>query len=102
MVQNSLTNSSAVYDNYTLRSLIIPEGMNAIFRYSYPTNVHLPGSNFVIRETLTDPKEPNSSLLYYCQTVPNVDERQRATIDLIVHILREPSFSQLRTKEQLG
>ncbi|KIJ53958.1 hypothetical protein M422DRAFT_201065 [Sphaerobolus stellatus SS14] len=85
LVQSTLTSSSEPYGTYSQRSFIIPEG-----------------SNFVFRETLRDPNEVNSSLQYYCQAGPVTDEKLRAIVDLIVHIIREPSFSQLRTKEQLG
>ncbi|KIJ30195.1 hypothetical protein M422DRAFT_187437 [Sphaerobolus stellatus SS14] len=85
VVQTTLTPSSKAYDTYSERSFVLPEG-----------------SNFVFRETVTDPHEVNSSLLYYCQAGPVTDEKLRATVDLIVNVIREPSFTQLRTEEQLG
>ncbi|GBE85090.1 Putative zinc protease [Sparassis crispa] len=60
------------------------------------------GSNFVARETHVNPVEANSSLSYYCQFGELVDVPLRATLGLIVHIIKEPCFSQLRTREQLG
>lgn len=63
---------------------------------------YFPGSNYVKQETVQDPKEENSSLTYYCHFGDIADPRLRAILDLVVHIMREPCFSQLRTKEQLG
>ncbi|KAI0746531.1 LuxS/MPP-like metallohydrolase [Daedaleopsis nitida] len=61
-----------------------------------------PGSNFVLRKLHANPKELNSSLSYYCQFGEPSDVRLRAITSLMLHILREPCFSTLRTKEQLG
>ncbi|KAH8078394.1 LuxS/MPP-like metallohydrolase [Cristinia sonorae] len=60
------------------------------------------GSNFVMEKTLQDVKELNSSLLYYCQFGDIADTRLRCILRLLVHSIKEPAFSQLRTVEQLG
>ncbi|TCD63052.1 hypothetical protein EIP91_006039 [Steccherinum ochraceum] len=61
-----------------------------------------PGANFVLEKTVADSKELNSSLLYYCQFGDIADTRLRCILRLLVHSIREPAFSQLRTVEQLG
>ncbi|KAI0795391.1 LuxS/MPP-like metallohydrolase [Abortiporus biennis] len=61
-----------------------------------------PGSNYVLQKDVTDSKELNSSINYYCQFGDLADIRLRAIVQLLVHAMREPTFSQLRTVEQLG
>ncbi|KAI0077374.1 LuxS/MPP-like metallohydrolase [Panus rudis PR-1116 ss-1] len=60
------------------------------------------GCNLVLENDVTDPEELNSSITYYCQFGDIADGRLRPILALIVHILKEPAFSQLRTVEQLG
>ncbi|KAF7789938.1 hypothetical protein EIP86_000886 [Pleurotus ostreatoroseus] len=60
------------------------------------------GSNIITLRRHDNPKETNSALTYYCQFGDLSDSRLRAILKLIVHILKEPVFSQLRTVEQLG
>ncbi|TFK91904.1 LuxS/MPP-like metallohydrolase [Polyporus arcularius HHB13444] len=61
-----------------------------------------PGSNYVWRRRHENPKEVNSSLTYYCQFGESSNTRLRALAALIQRIIREPCFTILRTKEQLG
>ncbi|KAI0718393.1 LuxS/MPP-like metallohydrolase [Cerioporus squamosus] len=61
-----------------------------------------PGSNHVWRKQHENPKEVNSSLSYYCQFGESSNIRLRAVVALVHHIIREPCFTTLRTKEQLG
>ncbi|KAK7686016.1 hypothetical protein QCA50_010827 [Cerrena zonata] len=60
------------------------------------------GSNLILERTVTDPHELNSSITFYCQFGDIADARLRAVLSLIVHMIREPAFTQLRTVEQLG
>lgn len=55
-----------------------------------------------MKKTHTNPKESNSAITYYCQFGDISDAPLRAALKLLVHILKEPTFTQLRTKEQLG
>ncbi|EKM58998.1 uncharacterized protein PHACADRAFT_249147 [Phanerochaete carnosa HHB-10118-sp] len=60
------------------------------------------GADYVLQTKYANPKELNSALTYYCHFGDVADDRPRATLKLLVHIMKEPSFSQLRTVEQLG
>ncbi|PSS38132.1 hypothetical protein PHLCEN_2v39 [Hermanssonia centrifuga] len=60
------------------------------------------GANFVASKIHANPKETNSALTYYCQFGDIRDARLRAALELIIHIINEPAFTQLRTVEQLG
>lgn len=52
---------------------------------------------------LKDTENINSCIEYYFQISPNGDDTKlRVLTDLLGTIIREPSFNQLRTKEQLG
>ncbi|KAI0636675.1 insulin-degrading enzyme [Trametes polyzona] len=60
------------------------------------------GSNFVWETPVPNKNEPNSSLTYYMNMGKNTEPRLRATSALLAHILSEPAFNVLRTREQLG
>lgn len=44
----------------------------------------------------------NSSITYYVEVGDSTDPQLRATLSLFGHMVSEPAFNQLRTKEQLG
>ncbi|KAI0367165.1 LuxS/MPP-like metallohydrolase [Pilatotrama ljubarskyi] len=60
------------------------------------------GSDVVSRKRHANAKEINSSLSYYLQFGEATDAKLRSVLSLIAHIVREPSYSILRTAEQLG
>ncbi|KAI0353367.1 LuxS/MPP-like metallohydrolase [Trametes cingulata] len=60
------------------------------------------GSDVVSRKRHANPKEINSSLSYYLQFGEAIDVKLCSILSLIAHIVREPSYSILRTQEQLG
>lgn len=61
-----------------------------------------PGSNYVYNHTLDDPENINHGIEYYLQVGSNMDYDLRARVQLLGQLTDEPSFDQLRTKEQLG
>ncbi|OJT08672.1 Insulin-degrading enzyme [Trametes pubescens] len=60
------------------------------------------GSNFIWQTPVPNKNEPNSSLTYYMHMGKLTEPRTRATAALLAHILSEPAFNVLRTREQLG
>lgn len=58
--------------------------------------------NFVHNITLTNPKEGNGAVLYYLAIGDQADDHLRTRLLLVDHLLKDPTFSVLRTKEQLG
>ncbi|EJD02250.1 uncharacterized protein FOMMEDRAFT_109506 [Fomitiporia mediterranea MF3/22] len=58
--------------------------------------------NYVWELPVPNPDEVNASNSYYCHVGTISDVRLRTTFRLMVQIFREPAFSILRTKEQLG
>lgn len=60
------------------------------------------GSKFAYKRPLSDEKNINSCIEYYCQVCPMNDRRTRTTLSILAQIMNEPAFNQLRTKEQLG
>ncbi|KAI0396882.1 peptidase M16 inactive domain-containing protein [Xylariaceae sp. FL0594] len=61
-----------------------------------------PGSNYLYRKTLRDPANINHCIEYYLHIGDKGDRSIRAKTQLLDQILHEPTFDQLRTKEQLG
>lgn len=60
------------------------------------------GTNFVFRHDLPDPNNVNHCIEYYVHIGHVMDPLLRAKLQLFAQIVEEPSFDQLRTKEQLG
>lgn len=58
--------------------------------------------NFVHNITLTNPKEANGAVLYHLAIGNQADDHLRTRLLLVDHLLKDPTFSVLRTKEQLG
>lgn len=82
-------------------SLILPEG-RTVTQLGNPLLMRLIASNHVYRTSVPNPNEPNSSLSYYVHFGPTPDAHLRVRAALLAHILSEPAFNVLRTKEQLG
>ncbi|KAG8828958.1 Insulinase (Peptidase M16), partial [Serendipita sp. 399] len=59
------------------------------------------GKEYIHNQTLTNPKETNNAVEYYLQ-IPQDSETSQAKLLLLAHLLNEPTFSILRTREQLG
>ena len=66
-------------------------------------NVIVPsGSNYIYKHSLKDPANVNHAIEYYLQVGAVQDKTKRALLLLFSQMTDEPSFDQLRTKEQLG
>ncbi|KAF1813871.1 LuxS/MPP-like metallohydrolase [Eremomyces bilateralis CBS 781.70] len=61
-----------------------------------------PGSNFRHEKTLRDPANVNNCIELHVYAGNQYDRVMRAKVGLFAQIADEPSFDQLRTKEQLG
>jgi insulysin len=85
MAENILNASPISADETAQRALILPEG-----------------SNFIWKSHIPNPNDSNSSLTYYLQLGSSTDARLRTTTLLLIHMMSEPAFDILRTKEQLG
>lgn len=65
--------------------------------------VQLPGRSVSEFEELNeDPKNPNSAVLCVLQFPKLRTYEDEAAISLLFHLMKEPFFNTLRTKEQLG
>jgi insulysin len=51
---------------------------------------------------LPNPDQANSALTYYVHFGSIVEQKLRVVSALLIHILTEPAFNVLRTREQLG
>jgi secreted Zn-dependent insulinase-like peptidase len=61
----------------------------------------VPPNCFGIITPTIDPQEPNTAVEVYFQCGKD-DLVDRVTVDLLVQIMHEPLYDQLRTKEQFG
>ena len=59
-------------------------------------------SNFIWTAPVPNKNETNSSLSYYLNVTKVTDRKRRVLTALIAHIISEPAFAVLRTREQLG
>ncbi|KAJ8483108.1 hypothetical protein ONZ51_g4915 [Trametes cubensis] len=85
MAEDILQTSSIPASEVIERSLVLPSG-----------------SNFIWTTPVPNKDEPNSSLSYYIHIGKTTEPRVRASAALLAHILSEPAFNVLRTREQLG
>ncbi|EPX71511.1 metallopeptidase [Schizosaccharomyces octosporus yFS286] len=60
------------------------------------------GSNYIYKTIVPNEKDKNSAIMYALQIAPMDDQRSGALTRLARQLMKEPSFSILRTKEQLG
>ncbi|KAL1303025.1 hypothetical protein AAFC00_003338 [Neodothiora populina] len=60
------------------------------------------GSNYVYKKTLADPQNVNHCIDYQLYTGLSSDRVTRAKLLLFAHMIDEPCFDTLRSKEQLG
>jgi nardilysin len=86
-------------------SLLKESGPCELPRKHYPPQsvLRIPTSKTpsVILVPSKDPQEPNTAVELYLQ-IGKDNLRERTMIDLLVHIMDEPMFDQLRTKDQFG
>src|SRR5208282_5419315 len=61
-----------------------------------------PGSNYLYRRTLKDPRNVNHCIEYSCFVGDRADRVLRNKALLLDQMTHERAFDQLRTKEQLG
>lgn len=61
-----------------------------------------PGSNYTYRRKLADPANVNHAIEYSLLVGDRTDRKLKAKAQLFAQMLQEPTFDQLRTKEQLG
>ncbi|KAI9069108.1 insulin-degrading enzyme [Trametes sanguinea] len=85
MAEEMLQASSIPASEVIERSLVLPSG-----------------SNFVWQTAVPNKEEPNSSLTYYMHIGKTTEPQVRVSAALLAHILSEPAFNVLRTREQLG
>ncbi len=67
-----------------------------------PSHASAVGSNYIWSLPVPNKNESNSSLTYYVNLSKVTDTRGQVLTALIAHILSEPAFAVLRTREQLG
>lgn len=86
LVESTLTPRTLPPSQFpTMRNVIVP-----------------PGSNFVWEQKHDDPENVNHAIEYYLQVGSKFDYPLNAKVQLLSQMTDEPSFDQLRTKEQLG
>ena len=61
-----------------------------------------PGSNYTYLRKLADPANVNHAIEYILVIGDRKDRKRKAKAELLAQMLQEPTFDQLRTKEQLG
>lgn len=96
-------NYSADAAHYVMKTLLITLGCRPIKERFYIENrsVQLPqGSHYIRAHTLNE-QDTNTVIVNYYQIGPST-VRLKCILDLLMLIVGEPLFNQLRTQEQLG
>ncbi|KAK0722768.1 Metalloenzyme, LuxS/M16 peptidase-like protein [Lasiosphaeria miniovina] len=82
----------------TLKPRVLPRAQWPIQR----SLIFPPGSNYIWKKTLKDAANVNHCIEYWLYVGDKADRQIRAKTLLLNQVMHEPSFDQLRTKEQLG
>lgn len=85
------------------KSLVIPIGRDIlVHRITNSMNLAISGKSYTYRPSVTDAEELNCGLALDFHFGDNADQDLRRKADFLSHLIDEPAFSTLRTKEQLG
>jgi len=85
------------------KSLVIPIGTDILVHWvTNSMTLASPGKSHTYRTLVTDVEELNCGLAldFHFGDIADQDHRRKA--DFLSHLIDEPAFSTLRTKEQLG
>lgn len=85
MAENIVNSRTVLEEELIDRRMLLPEG-----------------KNFAHNETVFNPEEKNNAIQYTLQIGDSRSDPLRAKVLLFAHLINEPAFNVLRTKEQLG
>ena len=80
-------------------------GVRVSNRNDFSTRIlilHITACNYIFEKPVPNKNDVNSALTYYFDIGDIAVPQTRAVLGLFAHIIHEPAFNQLRTKEQLG
>ncbi|KAG5440368.1 hypothetical protein PCANB_001938 [Pneumocystis canis] len=97
----------SVSPNFSYYIGLLMKNLEAVPIYPYQhlfsrTQLLDEGSNYIYELDVANPDEKNSAILYSLQLGSLKDSKLLALVYLLRHIIKDPAFHQLRTKEQLG
>ncbi|KZT61593.1 hypothetical protein CALCODRAFT_491143 [Calocera cornea HHB12733] len=103
LITGNLSEEQALHMAKTVESTLSPRPLTAAEKIKDRAYLLPHPSNSVLQKDVPLEDDPNSSLSYYVQIDGEyTDVRKRALLALFAHIIHEPCFTELRTKEQLG
>ncbi|KZP01147.1 hypothetical protein CALVIDRAFT_475281 [Calocera viscosa TUFC12733] len=103
LITGNVSEEAALYMAKTVESTLSPRPLTAAEKMKDRAYLLPHPSNSVLQKDVPLEDDPNSSLSYYIQIDGEyTDIRKRTLLALFAHIIHEPCFTELRTKEQLG
>ncbi len=86
-----------------IMSHLSKHGCDGLPRKKYPQQlvIRLPTSSYTLRCLAKDPTDPNTAVEVYFQ-VGKDNTRDRVMVDLLMEMMYEPLYDQIRTKDQFG
>lgn len=84
-------------------SHLAKHGCNGLPKKKYPQQlvVRIPPSSYTLKCLAKDPTDPNTAVEVYFQ-VGKDNTRDRVMVDLLMEMMYEPLYDQIRTKDQFG
>ncbi|KZV96205.1 hypothetical protein EXIGLDRAFT_747787 [Exidia glandulosa HHB12029] len=101
-VHGNITQTEAVALMETSESILGARPLAPSEQLSNRSHVLPPNAKFVYQMDVPNVEDVNSGLSYYLHVGDITDKQLRAKLNLLAHIIHEPVFDQLRTKQQLG
>jgi insulysin len=102
LVHGNLNREDALALSETVESILGPKALAKPERPTLEALLFPPGSNYVFEEVLSDPQNANQAIGFYIFIGRWADRALRARARMLSQITREPAFTFLRSKEQLG
>ncbi|EJU00764.1 insulin-degrading enzyme [Dacryopinax primogenitus] len=103
LIMGNVTEEAALEMAKKIETTLAPRPLTAVEKMKDRAYLLPHPSNHVLKRDVPLADDFNSSLAYYVQIDGEYgDVRKRALLHLFAHIIHEPCFTELRTKEQLG
>ncbi|EJD53131.1 hypothetical protein AURDEDRAFT_110880 [Auricularia subglabra TFB-10046 SS5] len=102
LVHGNISREDAIALMGRSESILAARPLSVSERISNRSHILPANANYIWKADVPNVEDVNSGLSYYVHVGDLLDEPLRAKLSLLAHIIHEPAFDQLRTKQQLG
>lgn len=102
LVHGNMSRDAAISLMEDSENILAARALSPSEQLSTRSHILPANANFVYQTAVPNPEDVNSGLSYYLHVGDVTDNVLRAKLSLLSHVIHEPVFDQLRTKQQLG